>query len=38
MVEKCRNFLLTVEIQVESFDVWLWAPNPDVGYSFDSII
>jgi len=32
LVEECMNFLLTVVMQVDSVDVWLWVPDPVAGY------
>jgi len=31
--EECRNFLLSVMLQVDSFDVWRWIPDPTAGYT-----
>jgi hypothetical protein len=33
LLVECRLFLLTVVLQVPENDVWLWIPDPGVGYT-----
>lgn len=33
MIEECRDLLLTVTLQDDSSDMWLWLPDQSGGYT-----